>query len=292
MTPKTATRDPGAAPDNGHRTANRVLDILELLARTPAGCALKDLSRELDAPKSSLLSLLQTLDRRGYVTQGSGGIYRLGTRALELSGALGGDQDLRDVAHVEIRALAGKTGESAILATLTSDHRAVIYIDKVESLHRIRATARVGETRPLHSTSSGRLLLAHLPASEREALIDQLELTRFTAQTITSRSRLRREMTRILGEGICINVDQSLQGHCAMAAPIRDRRGEVVAACVLSAPSERVRDAIATLAEQVKASALAISLRLGHRPGRDGSAVSKPDAGEGAEQGRSITLSN
>lgn len=284
--------DPRGPADSGHRTANRLLDILELLARTPGGSALKDLSRELGAPKSSLLSLLQTLHRRGYVSQDSRGLYRLGTRALTLSGAEGDEQDLREIAHGEIRALAEKTGESAILATLTSDHRAVIYIDKVESLHRIRATARVGETRPLHSTSSGRLLLAHLPAAERETLIDQLELTRFTERTITSRARLREEMTRILGEGICINIDQSLQGHCAMAAPVRDRRGEVVAACVLSAPSERVRDAIATLSEQVKASALAISLRLGHRPAPDDGAAAKGRSTPGEGQSRSAATRN
>ena len=284
--------DPRGPADSGHRTANRLLDILELLARTPGGSALKDLSRELSAPKSSLLSLLQTLRRRGYVSQDSRGLYRLGTRALTLSGAGADEQDLREIAHGEIRALAENTGESAILATLSSDHRAVIYIDKVESLHRIRATARVGEMRPLHSTSSGRLLLAHLPAAEREALIDQLELTRFTERTITSRARLREEMTRILGEGICINIDQSLPGHCAMAAPVRDRRGEVVAACVLSAPSERVRDAIAALAEQVKASALAISLRLGHRPAPDDGAAAKGRSTPGERQNRSASTHN
>jgi DNA-binding IclR family transcriptional regulator len=251
--------------DTGHRAASRVLDILELLAATPAGCPLRELSGALDAPKSSLLPLLQTLDRRGYIVQDDAGVYRLGTRILELSGGPGREADLRDIAYPEIKALAAKTGESAILATLTSDHRAVVYIDKVESLHRIRATAAVGETRPLHSTSSGRLLLAHLPAAERKAVIDAIDLTPFTEKTITSRAALGRELEKVREEGFCINIDQSLLGHCAIAAPIRDRGGEVVAACVLSAPKDRVQNTISLLVHEVCAAAGEISRHLGFR---------------------------
>ena len=70
-----STNDPA---DPGHRTANRVLDILEQLADAPRSCALRDLSRDLDAPKSSLLPLLRTLAARGYVTRDDAGAYRLG----------------------------------------------------------------------------------------------------------------------------------------------------------------------------------------------------------------------
>src|SRR5262249_48238228 len=67
-----------------HRAAGRVVDILELLATTRDGFALKDLSRRLSTPKSSLLPLLRTLTARGYLEHVRAGEYQLGAKALDL----------------------------------------------------------------------------------------------------------------------------------------------------------------------------------------------------------------
>lgn len=256
----------GREADSGHRTASRVLDILEHLAHSSGGGALRDLSRDLDAPKSSLLPLLRTLVRRAYLTHDEAGIYRLGAKMFELGRESVAELGLRDIAHPALEALTKKTGEGTILVTLTGDQRAVIYIDKVESVHRLRVAAAIGETRPLHSTSSGRLLLAFMAPEAREAAIEAIELVRFTDRTITSKPHLREEIAQVRRDGICVNLDQSVMGHCAIAVPIFGPRGEVVAACVLSAPKERVQDAIAQLVAEVRATAQSISQRLGYRP--------------------------
>ncbi|KJS06215.1 MAG: hypothetical protein VR73_10310 [Gammaproteobacteria bacterium BRH_c0] len=261
----------------GHRTANRVLDILELLADMTGNCSLRDMSLALEAPKSSLLPLLRTLTERGYISHDDHG-YQLATKVLELGSGLDTERDLRNLAHAELVALRNLTAESTILARLTSDRKAVIYIDKVEGLHRILAAAKIGETRPLHATSSGRLLLAHMPAAERDATIDALQLTRYTDKTIVDKAELRAEIDRILSQGYCINIDQSVLGHCAIAAPIRDHWGHVIAASVLSAPTDRVKDKLPSLTQALQATASAISRQLGYKP--RGKA-----AGKGTDQG-------
>lgn len=73
---------------SGHRAANRLVDILELLARRREGLALRDVSAQLEAPKSSLLPLLRALVARDYLSQGPAGEYRLGSSARAL-----GDRD-------------------------------------------------------------------------------------------------------------------------------------------------------------------------------------------------------
>lgn len=257
---------PEAGPTaGGHRTASRVLDILEILASKTASCALRELSHELDAPKSSLLPLLRTLVSRGYITQDRAGEYSLGTRILELSAGLDQQGDLRKIAHQEMLALRNSTSESVILAKLTSDRRSVVFIDNVDSYHRVHASAQVGETHPVHSSSSGRLLLAYMPLAEREAIIETLELTPLTKKTITSKDALREEIERIQSSGVCITVDQTILGRCAIAAPIFNHWGEVMAACVINAPTERVRDDIPALTEAVTACAATISQRIGYR---------------------------
>src|SRR5262245_5274123 len=76
-----------AGPARGlrHRATDRVIDILELAAGSRHGLALKDVSRGVETPKSSLLPLLRTLTARGYLEQGQAGEYRLGPRAMELA---------------------------------------------------------------------------------------------------------------------------------------------------------------------------------------------------------------
>jgi DNA-binding IclR family transcriptional regulator len=248
-----------------HRTASRVLDILEVLAGRTASYSLRDLSQELSAPKSSLIPLLRTLLGRGYISQDRSGEYSLGTRILELSARLDQQSDMRKIAHRELLALRNQTGESVILSRLTSDRHSVVFIDTVDSHHRVHASAQVGETHPLHSSSSGRLLLAYMPVAERDAIIDTLQLTPLTRKTITSRKALRDELERIQSSAVCITVDQTILGRCAIAAPIFNHWGEVIAACVLNAPTERVQDAIPALTEAVTACAASISLQIGYR---------------------------
>lgn len=251
--------------DAGHRTANRVLDILERLADAPRGSALRDLSQDLDAPKSSLLPLLRTLTARGYAIRDVAGSYRLGAKVLELGSTSLADMDLREIARPALVRLTEHCGESTILATMTSDHMSVIYIDKVEGTHRIRVAAAVGELRPLHSTASGKVLLAYLPAPERDTVIRNLKLVRYTEKTITTKVELRAELERVRRDGISINMDQSVMGHCAIAAPIFNHQGIVVAACVLSAPKDRVKARLPQLAGEVRATANAISSMIGYR---------------------------
>ena len=84
--------DPGRAAR--HRATDRVIDILELAAASREGLALKDVSRGVETPKSSLLPLLRTLTARGYLEQGRAGEYRLGPKAVELGEAVAGSPGL------------------------------------------------------------------------------------------------------------------------------------------------------------------------------------------------------
>src|SRR4030095_7351745 len=83
----------------GHRAANRLVDILELLAASRDGLALRAVSAPLRAPKSSLLPLLRALTARGYLAQGRALEYRLGPRVLDLGAAAPAHRDLVEVAR-------------------------------------------------------------------------------------------------------------------------------------------------------------------------------------------------
>lgn len=252
--------------DNDHRTAGRVLDIVELLAYATRGLSLTDLSQELHAAKSSLFPLLKTLVNRSYLVCDEDGKYRLSNKLFELGMKSLGERDLREVARPALKLLSKRTGEAVLLAVLASDKGAVLYVDKVESEHRIRYSAGLGERRPLHSTSAGKVMLALMPEDERDEVLKSLKLTRFTDQTIVTRKDLLAELAKVRTEGVCINIDQSMVGRCGIAAPIFDHRGEVVAACSLGAPRERAMGVLPALVAEVKTTANTISKMLGYIP--------------------------
>lgn len=264
------TPRPGARPgDGGHRAANRVVDILELLAASVDGLALRGVSAQLEAPKSSLLPLLRALTTRGYLAQGRAGEYRLGPKALDLGSAAPAHRELVEVARPALVDLMRRTGETVFLGTLSPDRASIVYVDKVESDHIIRYAAGVGDRRPLHATSSGKVILAWLPAEEREDILRSLSLARHTEQTVTSLPALRASLAEIRRAGVCVSVDELVPGASGIAAAVVDRYGRVVGACAIGGPTDRVRPRVRTLATEVKATARALSARLGHRPPGD-----------------------
>jgi len=247
-----------------------VVDILELAVSARAGLALRELSARLRAPKGSLLPLLRTLAARGYLEQGAGGEYRLGRRALELG--LGGRDELGlpEVSRPALRALMQRTGETVFLGTLSADGLAVVFVDKVDSDQVIRYAGGVGDRRPLHATSSGKVLLAFLPPARREKILRALPLERYTEQTVTTLPALRTALDEVRQSGLCLNLDELAIGAAGLAAPIFDRDGQIAGACAIGGPTDRVRPRLRALGAEVKATARAISARLGHRPTTSG----------------------
>ena len=242
------------------------MDILELLAARPDGLSLRDVSAELEAPKSSLLPLLRALTTRGFLVQGAGGEYRLGAGALELGAAAPAQRELIDVARPAVVELMRRTGESVFVGALTGDRRSIVYVDKVESDHIIRYAGGVGDRRPLHATSSGKAILAFLSTDEQAAILKSLSLARHTERTVTSLPALEASLDEIRRAGVCVTIDELVPGASGIAAPVFDRHGRVAGACAIGGPTDRVRPRVRALATEVKTTAAALSARLGYRP--------------------------
>ncbi len=252
----------------GHRAAHRVVDILELLAASREGLALREVTAQLEAPKSSLLSLLRTLTARGLLEHTGSG-YRLGPRALALGAGTAAQRELSEVARPALLALMRRTGETVFLGVLAGDGLSVVYVDKVESEQIIRYTAGVGDRRPLHATSTGKTILAFLPDERREEILRALTLTRHTEQTVTSPEALRTALEEVRRAGVCVSVDEMVRGAAGVAAPIFDRHGRSVGACTIAGPTDRLQPQLSPFADEVRQTARTISTLLGHRPPDD-----------------------
>lgn len=147
------------------KSADRTIEVLEVLARSSTPLSLGELHERLGYPKSSLYVLLQTLVARRWVeTDARGGVYQVGVRAL-LTGTSYLDRDpvVRAAAPVldDVRA---EVNETVHLARLDGEN--IIYLASRESQHHLRTVSRVGRRLPAHATALGRAILANRPDGE------------------------------------------------------------------------------------------------------------------------------
>ena len=116
----------------------------------------------------------------------------------------------------------------------------------------------------MHATSSGKVLLAHLPAPAIDARL-AAPLERFTPRTVTDVKALRAELERVRADGYARTVEELEEGLNAVAAPVFADNGQVVAAISVSGPSFRLtEERLAQVAGAVRTAAAEISARLGH----------------------------
>jgi DNA-binding IclR family transcriptional regulator len=258
----TPPGDVPAVADSSIQSVGRAISVLEILARVGDG-RVTEIAAELDVHKSTAFRLLAALEQRGLVEQDHDrGRYRLGFGLVRLAGAVTARMDINHVGRPVCERLARELGETMNIA-VAQGHYAV-NVDQVPGPAAISAHNWVGQSTPLHATSSGKVLLAGLsPAARAEVLSGGL--AKFTAATITAVSRLQRELAGVGERGYATTVEEYEPGLNAMAAPIRNAHGEVIAAVSASGPAYRLTpDRMADLAPALIAGAAEVSHRLGY----------------------------
>jgi IclR family pca regulon transcriptional regulator len=146
-----------------------------------------------------------------------------------------------------------------------------VIVERVPSHRRAQGVAgrtiTVGSRLPAHATALGKILLAHLPADERNHLIEEMTLTEHTPATFTNRKALRTELAEIRRAGFALSDEEYAPELVAIAAPVRNITGQVIAAVGVDAhTSETSIDELRIAAmPNVYQAAGEISAQLGYR---------------------------
>ena len=144
--------------------------------------------------------------------------------------------------------------------------RSVLYLDQVSGKSALQAHNWVGQHIPLHATSNGKVLLSGLPPDEVDNRLPRLPS--YTAGTVTTRARLRRELLEVREQGYAVATDELEVGLTAIAAPIRNAHGDVIASLSVSGPTFRLTEArVKELVPVVQDAADEVSRRLGYGAG-------------------------
>lgn len=244
---------------------DRALGILQYLARHPGEHGVRSLSAALDLSPSTVHRLLESLTRSGFVRQNAATEkYTVGAQAVQLGIAALSSFDVTAVAPPSLRSLVAETGESAFLAVL--DDGEVVYLFKEEGSRAIRTTARLGSRRPAHCTALGKAFLATMPPAEARAILERKGMAPLTVHTITDLTRMWQELAEVRLRGYAVDREEVELGLLCLAAPVRDYRGQTVAAISMAGPIERMLPNEVYYGQRVSATAMEISLTLGYTP--------------------------
>ncbi len=259
------TVDSGAT----NQALERGLSLLSALAlrRQPLGVV--ELGREVGLSKSTCHRYLATLVSLGFVDQNSETRrYSLGPRSIELGHAAISSLDLTRTAARHLQALADETGYTTNMAIL--DGADIVYVDRrrpTRAGHRVELNTQVGTRLPAYCTSMGKVLLAYRDPAAIRAILDRTDLTRRGPKTITAREQLSSALRRVVTQGYAVTDEELGPGLRSIAAPVRDRTGQVVAAINLTLHmgtwNASIDAVVGRLQEPLTRTAGEISQRLG-----------------------------
>lgn len=244
------------------QSLERGLAALTALAEGPQ--TLDGLAQRLGVHKTTAMRLLRTLETGRFVRREDVHRYRLGSAVFALAHQALDDLDARDVARPFLTALGERSGHTVHLATLDEDQ--VVYVDKVDSIHPVRMYSRIGRRAPLHCTAVGKVLVADLPQQRRERLAQRITYPKLTPSTIDSPGRYLAELERVRAQGYSTDRSEHEEFTHCIAAPVRNHRGEAVAAMSISVPKVLLswEDLLGWLGD-LRSTAAEISRELGNR---------------------------
>jgi len=233
-----------AAPDSDKtsiQVIERMVSLLDALARQPDPASLKDLSSQTGLHPSTAHRILNDLVLKRFVDRAEPGTYRLGMRLLELGNIVKSRLNVREAALDFMRNLHRKTTQTVNLSVRQSDE--IVYIDRAFSERSgMQVVRAIGGRAPLHLTSTGKLFLSVDDPKAVRSYASRTGLAGHNKNSITDLSRLERELSLVRARGYARDNEELELGVRCMAAGIRDDSGKLIAGLSISAPAYRLQE--------------------------------------------------
>jgi DNA-binding IclR family transcriptional regulator len=261
----------GSAPRSA---ADRLLDVLAAFDQRNSSLSLTDISHRAGLPLTTAHRLVGALTRWGALERDESGDYHIGLRLWEIASLAPRGVGIREAAMPFLEDLYELTHENVHFAV--RDGVEVVYIERISGRTAVRVRSNVGARWPLHATGVGLVLLAHADATLQERIYDW-PMRAFTPYTVTDPALLRRMLAQIRQTGFAVSDRQITTDALSVAAPVRDQRGDVVAAVSVVVHAENGDPK--ALAPVVRVAARGISLALGWKPDPGTVSASAPAPG-------------
>ncbi|WP_019180905.1 IclR family transcriptional regulator domain-containing protein [Microbacterium yannicii] len=269
------SEEPRSAPSGDFvQSLARGLAVIRAFDAEHAELTLSDVARRAGITRAAAGRFLRTLEQLGYVrastgsatgsgsATGVGARFALTPRVLELGFSYLSAVSIPEVVQPHLERLSHEVDESVSAAVL--DGADIVYVARVPTRRIMSVRITIGTRFPAYATSMGRVLLAEQPDAAVQALLTASAPQALTERTLTDAAALRAELARVREQGWAL-VDGELEpGLRSVAVPVRDRRGEVVAAVNVSTSATRdtVEHVLDAYLPRLQAAATAIDAEL------------------------------
>lgn len=226
------------------------------------------LAKKFNINRSRMFRIFKTLERRDYVTYDpKTETYHLGLKFLEIAQNIRSRLNLRSEAEDVLKELAAGTGDCSYLI-IPSGNSAIV-VDRYSGDNMLQLSAPIGSRLPLYAGAAPKLLLAYMQENQREHIIDEMELTAFTSNTISDKDTLRKILAQIREQGYAVDEQDFEVGAYAFGAPVFDHEGNVIAGLSITTPTPRCSPRRRKeLICMVRASAQKLSEKMGYQANR------------------------
>lgn len=261
---------------NGESVLARAVRIFEAFTPEESALTVSEISRRTGLHVATASRLVAELASYGLLTRDADRRVRIGMRLWELATRALPSLSLRNTAMPFMEGVHDVVGHHVQLGVLDGDE--VLFLERLTAPGAVVNYTRVAGRLPLHASSSGLVLLAHGPADLRERVFDG-PLQRYTPDTPSTAARLRAVLAEVRRQGYAYCPGYVHLDALGIAAPVRDARGDVVAALAVIVPNEAGASSVVPV---VRTAARGVSRALGapdaprrRDPGdtRDGSAT-------------------
>lgn len=219
------------------KALNHAIAVLEALTYAHRELGVSEIARRVGMSKTAAYNILSTfVEHRLVMKDERTSQYRLGWRMYELGSVLLRTTDIASVAPHHLAELAEQVRETVLLGIL--DDEEVLYLHRVEREYLLRLIAMPGRRAALHSTATGKVLLASL-APDHLARITGGDLQALTRRTVVDARRLHRQLERVRQRGYAICMEENEVELASVSVPIRDQMGLTVAGLTLAGPATR-----------------------------------------------------
>jgi len=243
-------------------TIDNMSQLLKLFTLDRPEWGITELADALGWSTSKTHDLAASLVEIGMLRKGENRRYEMGWRVLELSQVILGSSTLQSEARKAMENLSAKYDEHILLGVLAGGK--VLFVDK-SARHSIPESVSQSDMRlNAHCTSAGKVLLAHLTETRRQAIIDEHGLEPMTANSIQSFEELIAELEEVKKQGYAFGIEELTIGMGSVAAPVFDYSANVVAALSLSSETKRFERRFDLYKSLVIETANQISTRLGY----------------------------
>lgn len=219
------------------KTTATSFDIVDLLFEE--GPATRgQIEERLGLTTSTTHRHLTTLREYGYVVK-EGASYRLSFRFLTVGGSLRRQVPAYSMIKRKVDDLAEQTDERAQFIVREGHDRVYLYTEIGDN--PVQTGAYTGRRGPIHASAAGKSIIANLPETERERLLESMDLEQAGPNTITDADALRENLAEIRDRGYAINREESTAGVHAIGAPVTGKGDDIVGAISVSGPATRLK---------------------------------------------------